>query len=114
MRKQADMLPSLFLKGLSPRHSRMIQNQQSLLLFTVKFYFWGIAAISLYSNVVRMGSKLVKIQWKSHYCVHMLGEKMLAPGQIKCLLLNGNGFVGIFVWKCGTEGWRGGEAWEQF
>lgn len=74
-------------------------NQQYLLLFTIKFYFWGIAAVCLYSNVARVVSKLWEMQWKSHYSVHML-EKMLAPGQIKRLLLNRNRLVRILVWKC--------------
>lgn len=101
MSKQGIILHSpffFFVKGSQARHSGMMQAQQCLLLFTVKFYFWGIAAVSLYSNVVRMDSKLGEMQWKSHYCVHML-EKMLASGQIKCLLLNRNRLVRVLVWK---------------
>jgi len=84
-----------------------MQNQQCLLLFTVKFYFKGIAAVSLYSNVVKMVSKPGEMQWKSHYCVHIL-EKNVGFGQIKRLLLNGNRLVRILVWKCSTNG-GGGE-----
>ena len=54
-----------------------------------------------------MVSQLGEMQWKSHYSVHML-EKMLAPGQIKRLLLNCNRLVRILVWKCSTEGGGGG------
>lgn len=111
MSKQGIMLLSLSLKGL--RHRRQQQsdaqptdNQQYLLSFTIKFYFWGIAVVSLHSNVERMLSKLGEMQWKSHYSVHML-EKMLAPGQIKRPLLNRNRLVRILVWKC-SMGRRGG------
>lgn len=55
------------------------ENQQDLLLFTIKFYFWGIAVVSHYSNVVRMVSQLGEMQWKSHYSVHML-EKNVGSG----------------------------------
>lgn len=54
-----------------------------------------------------MVSQLGEMQWKSHYSVHML-EKMLAPGQIKRLLLNRNRLVRILVWKCSTGGGRQG------
>lgn len=53
-----------------------------------------------------MVSQLGEMQWKSHYSVHML-EKMLAPGQIKRLLLNCNRLVRILVWKCSTGGGGG-------
>lgn len=54
-----------------------------------------------------MVSKLREMQWKSHYSVHML-EKMLAPGQIKRLLLNHNRLVRILVWKSSA-----GVGWEE-
>ena len=79
-----------------------------LLLFTIKFYFWGIAAVSRpHSYVVRMVSQLGEMQWKCHYSEHTL-EKMLAPGQIKRLLLNRNRLVRILVWKRSTGGGGGG------
>lgn len=48
------------------------------LLSSIKFNFWGHAAVSHYSNVARMVSQLEGMRWKSHYGAHTL-EKMLAP-----------------------------------
>lgn len=51
------------------------------LLSSIKFNFWGHAAVSHYSNVVRMVSQLEGMRWKSHYGArtHTRWKKMLAP-----------------------------------
>lgn len=67
-----------------------------LIVIRHKVLFGGeLQQLSLNSNVVRTVSQLREMQWKSHYSVHML-EKMLAPGQIKRLLLNRNRLVRDF------------------
>lgn len=62
-----------------PRDVKPSDDQRCLLLFTIKFYFRGIAAVSRHSDAVRMASQLGEMQWKSHYSVRML-ERNVGSG----------------------------------
>lgn len=108
MSKQGITLPSLCLQRF---HSRMMQNQQTnqryLLLFTIKFYFWGIEAlfcIQMWWEWFHSSGKCSGNLITEYTC----WKKMLAPGQIKRLLLNRNRLVRSLAWKCSTEGEDGG------
>lgn len=92
------------------RCQKQSHKKRSSLLSSIKFNFWGHAAVSHYSNVARMVSQLegdaVEISLRR---THIL-EKMLALAQIKRPLPNCNRLVRIFSVEM-YKSRREGEGW---
>lgn len=106
MSKQGSVLLTLFVKDPGTKST---DSKQCVLLFTIKFYFGGIVGVSCFFFIKRgdNGFKALEKCSGNLITVYTCWKKMLAPGQIKRLLLNRNRLVRVLVWNTGRE-----EVWE--